>query len=61
MMDNASKPLPQKWVEALDRAEADVAAGRVVDGAEIHRDLDASIKHMLQGTNSAPKRPASAR
>ncbi len=37
---------PVGWLEALDRAEADVAAGRVVDGADIHADLTASIERM---------------
>jgi hypothetical protein len=34
---------PKAWLEAIDRAEADVAAGRVTDGAAIHARLQASI------------------
>ena len=52
-----TRPPPQDWTDALDRAGADVAAGRVVDGAEIHRELAASIKRMLQGKPPAPRGP----
>ena len=49
-MDDTRPPL-QDWIDALDRAKADVAAGRVVDGAEIYRELSASIERMK---NSSP-------
>lgn len=37
---------PAGWLEALARAEADVAAGRVVDGAAVHAGLAASVERM---------------
>ena len=46
MDDVRPLPAPAGWLEALDRAEADVAAGRVVDGAAIHGELAASIRRM---------------
>jgi hypothetical protein len=55
-MDDTRSP-PQEWIDALDRAKADVAAGRVVDGAEIHRELTASIERMTRGRPPAPSRP----
>ena len=56
VMDD-TRPPPQDWIDALDRAEADVAAGRVVDGAEIHRELAASIERMRHGRPLAPRGP----
>ena len=50
-----TRPSPQEWIDALARAEADVAAGRVVDGAAIHRELAASIERMTDGRPPAPK------
>ena len=52
---------PQDWVDALDRAEADLAAGRVVDGETIHAELRASIERMERGAASKPTRAAAAR
>ncbi len=49
-----TRPPPQNWIDALDRAEADVAAGRVVDGAEIHRELAGSIERMRHGAPPTP-------
>ena len=37
---------PVGWLEALDRAEADLASGRVADGAAVHAELTASIERM---------------
>ncbi len=44
MDDVPRKPTPADWIEALDRAEADVAAGRVVDSETLHRELRAGIE-----------------
>jgi hypothetical protein len=49
MDDLRPLPAPPGWTEALNRAEADVAAGDVVDGAEIHAELAASIERMKRG------------
>ena len=54
-MDDTRQP-PKDWSDALDRAKADVAAGRVVDGAELHRKLEASIGRMTRSTSPAPER-----
>ncbi len=41
--------LPQDWIDALDRAEADAATGRILDGARLHHGLEASIERMRHG------------
>jgi hypothetical protein len=53
-------PPPKSWVDALDRAEEDVAAGRVVDGPEIHRELRAAIERIeaREGADKKPRTPA---
>ena len=45
-MDNQTPREPPAWAEALEQARADVAAGRIVDGAEIHKELRASLARM---------------
>jgi hypothetical protein len=37
---------PQSWIEALDRADADILAGRVVEGGVIHKMLDDAIERL---------------
>ena len=37
---------PQDWLDALDRADADLAAGRTVDGDRILSDLRRTIAEM---------------
>ena len=56
-MDKDAPP-PQDWIEALDEARADLAAGRVVDGAEIHREFEASIERTRRETPDATERAA---
>ena len=51
---------PREWVDALAEAEADLAAGRVYDGAIIHAELRASIKRMERRGASAPTKGAAA-
>ena len=46
MDDVRPLPAPAGWLEALARAEADVADGRVVDGAAVHAGLAASVERM---------------
>ena len=46
MDDTAPLTAPPEWIAALDRAEADVAAGRVSDGAAVRQRLRDSIKRM---------------
>ena len=42
-MDNQMPSEPPGWAEALKQARADVAAGRVVEGAVMHNELRASL------------------
>lgn len=53
-IDMINEPL-KEWINALDQGLADLAAGRVVDGATIHAELRASIERMEQGEH--PHRP----
>ena len=55
---NDTRPPAQDWIDALDLAEADVAAGRVVHGAELQRELkefpgflpqSTEVNHRVQG------------
>ena len=55
MDDVRPLPAPPGWIEALDRAEADVAAGRTVDAETVHTKLRAAIERM-EGRQVA-KRP----
>lgn len=40
------KPPPKAWIDALDRADADVAAGRVFEGSAVRQRLRDSAKRM---------------
>jgi hypothetical protein len=59
MDDVRPLPAPPGWLEALDRAEADVAAGRTVDAETIHTKLRAGIERMeaRQAAKQKPSRP----
>lgn len=37
---------PQEWIDALEEAEADVAAGRTVDGQVIHEQLRRALAEL---------------
>jgi hypothetical protein len=50
---------PRHWVEALDRAEAEVAAGLAVDGAAVRQRLRDSVARMEAAV--APKAGATTR
>ena len=41
-----ARAAPRHWVEALDRAEAKVAAGLAVDGAAVRQRLRDSVARM---------------
>lgn len=46
-MDNPSSvPLPKEWLDALSRADADVAAGHMVSGDTIMRRLRQTLGNM---------------
>ena len=46
MDENEGRPPPQEWIDALARADADVAAGRVVDGAAILERMRATAERL---------------
>ncbi len=46
MTEEAPLPVPREWLEALERADADVAAGRVRSGDAVRQRLRDSIRRM---------------
>ncbi|MGD0431733.1 MAG: hypothetical protein ABSA58_11645 [Acetobacteraceae bacterium] len=59
-MDDTPRPLdaPQDWIDALDESVADIAAGRVVSGEKVRRELLESIARMEAKPAAARKRGA---
>ena len=53
---DTSYPPPTDWLEALERSDADVAAGRIVDGEAVMQELDACIAEMEAAERSEPER-----
>ena len=51
---------PAEWPEALARSEADLAAGRIVPGEAVHRELQDSIAR-LEAKVAVRQREATAR
>jgi hypothetical protein len=45
---------PRSWINALDRADADIAAGRIVEGAVIHKMFEDALDRLSR--RSVPKR-----
>ena len=45
-MDNNRPPVPAEWLEALAESDADLAAGRIVSGVEVLRDLQESLARL---------------
>jgi hypothetical protein len=41
--EDTALPPPAAWLESLDRAEADIAAGRTVPASVVHAMLEESI------------------
>ena len=46
---------PHDWLQALDRSRADLAAGRVVDGAAFRSRLRGSLKQMAAAPAPEPQ------
>ena len=44
--DDAPRPVPAEWLEAMDESDADLAAGRIVPLAIVQADLRASIARL---------------
>jgi predicted transcriptional regulator len=59
-MDDTPRAMdaPQDWIDALDESMADIAAGRVVSGDVVRRELLESIARMEAKPASARKRGA---
>lgn len=49
---------PSEWLAALDRADAQYAAGDLVSGDDIMRELHETIARMEAKRAASPKRPA---
>jgi hypothetical protein len=49
---------PRSWIEALDRADAEIAAERVVDGDVIHKMFAEAIDRLSR--RSVPKKAKAA-
>jgi hypothetical protein len=46
MDDTPNSPIPAEWAEALERSEAQLAAGQIVSGDAVRKRLRASIARM---------------
>ncbi len=44
--DDVTLPPPAGWIEALERSEAQLAAGQIVDGATVMRELHECVASM---------------
>ena len=55
-MDDMSQHAPAGWLEALERSEAQLAAGQVVSGDEVIRKLHASIARVEARQADKPQR-----
>jgi len=62
-MDNTRPPAtaPAGWLEALTESEAQLAAGQIVDGEEVMRELDACIAELEAKPTAKPQRRAAPR
>jgi len=62
MDDNPTfPPAPAGWLEALARSEAQLAAGQIVSGDEIMRELRESIAQLEATRADKPKRGTAPR
>ena len=52
---DAKRTAPKDWTRALDRSRADLAAGRVVDGAGVRGRLRGSIERMAAKLDPEPQ------
>jgi hypothetical protein len=59
-MDEPTSPVPADWLAALDESDADVAAGRIVSGESVMRDLYASLARLEAAAepDTRPSAPA---
>jgi hypothetical protein len=59
-MDDVPLIAPAGWLESLAESEAQLAAGQIVDGEEVMRELDACITRLEAKQASRPQRKAAA-
>lgn len=52
---------PAEWLEALAESEADLAAGRIVPGEEVMRELRESLARLEARAAGASQRKAASR
>ena len=62
-MDETPTPAtaPAKWVEALAESEAQLAAGQIVDGADVMRELEERIARLEAKPTARLHRRAASR
>jgi hypothetical protein len=62
-MDDTPTPAiaPAGWLEALAESEAQLAAGQIVSGEEVMRELDESIARLEAKHAAEPRRRAAPR
>jgi hypothetical protein len=62
-MDDTPTPAiaPTGWLEALAESEAQLAAGQIVDGEEVMRELDECIARLEVKHTAGPRRRAAPR
>ena len=46
VMEEPTRPAPADWLAALDESDADLAAGRIVSGESVIRELYASLARL---------------
>jgi hypothetical protein len=56
-MDDHTNPVPAEWLEALEESDADIAAGRIVSGEAVIRELYASLAR-LEAAAEADTQPS---
>ena len=59
-MDNVADNTPPGWLEILAESDAELAAGQIVSGATVHRELQESIAR-LEAKAATRRREATSR
>jgi len=44
--DDAPRPIPLEWLDAIGESDADLAAGRIVPATTVHAELHASMSRL---------------
>jgi hypothetical protein len=59
-MDTVADNIPPGWLEILEESEAELAAGQIVSGEAVHRELRESIAR-LEAKAATRRREAASR